>query len=244
MPLELRLSWLEVLYAVGLLLWVIIVVQLISKGVYELGRRRYGDEKVGIYFARKAIHMLAGGLVAILVAVLDPFETPIMPLFMGILLAFFCWWPHHTGKLMYWFQDPENMYEVDFCLVWAFLMSLGWLLAQLYNPALGWWLGTVPVLFMAFGDGITGIVRNFLFKKRTKHWSGNVAMFFLCAPMGYFIGPFYLAGIIAAAISSAVEHVERIGSLVIDDNVTVPLAAFAVLALFTVLDIPYMLMLA
>lgn len=240
MALELKLSWTEVLYAVGLLLWVIVVVQLISRGVYELAKKRYGSERVGIYFARKAIHMLAGGLVAILVAVLDLFETPIMPMFMGVLLALSCWWPHHTGNLMYWFQDPENMYEVDFCLIWAFLMSLGWLLAQLYNPALGWWLGAVPVLFMAFGDGITGIVRNFLFKKRTKHWSGNVAMFLLCAPMGYFIGPFYMAGVLAAAASSAVEHVERIGSVVIDDNITVPLVAFAILAAFTVLGIPYM----
>ncbi|RLI12738.1 hypothetical protein DRO33_02210, partial [Candidatus Bathyarchaeota archaeon] len=72
------------------------------------------------------------------------------------------------------------------------------------------------------------------------HWSGNVAMFLLCAPMGYFIGPFYLAGVLAAAVSSAVEHVEKIGQRFIDDNITVPLAAFAILAAFTVLGIPYM----
>ena len=240
MELETTLTLEEALYAAILLFWVIIVVQLVAKAVYEFGRKRYGSEKVGMYFARKAIHMLAGGLVAILVAALPLFRTPIMPTLMGILLAFFCWWPHHTGKLMYWFQDPDNMYEVDFCLVWAALMALGWFIAQLYNPSLGWWLGAVPVLFMAFGDGVTGIVRNFLFKKRTKHWSGNVAMFLLCAPMGYFIGPFYLAGVLAAAVSSAVEHVEKIGQKFIDDNITVPLAAFAILAAFTVLGIPYM----
>ena len=230
----------EVLYALGLLAWVIVVVQFISRGVYELALKRYGSERVGMYFARKAIHILAGGLVAILVAVLPLFRTPIMPVFMAAILAFSCWWPHHTGKLMYWFQDPDNMYEVDFCIVWGALMALGWLIAREYNPSLGWWLGAVPILFMAMGDGLTGIVRNFLFKKRTKHWSGNLAMFLLCAPMGYFIGPFYLAGVLAAALASIVEHVEKVGNTYVDDNITVPITSFIVLAAFTVLGLPYM----
>ena len=238
----LTLSLNELLYAAGLLAWVIVVVQLISKKIYEVAARRYGSEKVGVYFARKAIHMLAGGLVAVLVAALPLFQTPIMPMAMGVLLAFFCWWPHHTGKLMYWFQDPENMYEVDFCLIWAALMALGWYIARLYDPSLGWWLGAVPILFMAFGDGVTGVVRNFLFKKRTKHWSGNLAMFIFCAPVGFFLGPFYLAGVIAALLASLVEHVEKIGDRYVDDNITVPVTAFTVLALFTISGIPYTLL--
>ena len=227
------ISLMEALYALGLLAWVILVVQVISKEVYKAARRRYGEEHVGIYFARKVIHILAGGLVAFLIPVLDLFSSFIFPLSLAILLAFFCWWPHHTGELMYWFQDPRNTYEVDFCLIWGAVMTLSWLLTG------GWWLGVVPILFMAVGDGITGIVRNFLFKRRTKHWSGNVAMFAICAPMGYFLGPFYLAGVLAAALSSAVEHVDKVGGHHIDDNITVPLTAFAVLALFTFLGLPY-----
>ena len=84
---------------------------------------------------------------------------------------------------MYWFQDPDNIYEVDFCVIWALTMSLGWVLGSG-----NFWLGTIPVLFMAWGDGITGIVRNIISKKRTKHRSGNAAMFLLCAPLGYFLG--------------------------------------------------------
>ena len=223
----------EGLYALGLLCWVILVVQVISKAVYEAAKKRYGKEYVGIYFARKVIHILAGGLVALLIPLLDLFSSFVLPLAIAILLALFCWWPHHTGNLMYWFQDPRNMYEVDFCLVWGILMALSWLLTG------DWWLGVVPILFMAVGDGVTGIVRNFLFKRRTKHWSGNVAMFSLCAPMGYFLGPFYLAGVVAAAFSSAVEHVDKVRGHYIDDNITVPLTAFAILAIFTFLGIPY-----
>ena len=229
---NISISLTEVLYALGLFAWVIVVVQVISRAVYEAAKKRYGDEYVGIYFARKVIHILAGGLVALLIPVFNLFDDFILPLALAIVLAFLCWWPHRTGKLMYWFQDPSNMYEVDFCLVWGILMALSWLLTG------GWWLGVVPILFMALGDGITGIVRNFLFKRRTKHWSGNVAMFAICAPMGYFLGPFNLAGVIAAALASLVEHVEKIGRTYIDDNITVPITAFAVLAAFSLLGIP------
>jgi len=233
LSLEISVKPIEVLYTAVLLAWVIAVVRFISKAVYEAALRRYGDEYVGIYFARKAIHILAGGLVAFVIPVFGLFSSFVIPLAMALLLAFFCWWPHHTGELMYWFQDPNNMYEVDFCLVWGALMTASWLLTG------AWWLGVVPILFMAVGDGLTGIVRNFLFKRRTKHWSGNVAMFLVCAPIGYFLGPFSWAGVIAAALASAVEHVEKIGETYIDDNITVPLASFAILLFFTLSGVPY-----
>ncbi|OYT50702.1 dolichol kinase, partial [Candidatus Bathyarchaeota archaeon ex4484_135] len=141
----LRVPLREVLYALGLFSWVIVVVQGISKAVYEVARRKYGSEYVGIYFARKVIHILAGGLVALVIPLFDLFSSFLLPLTLALVLALFCWWPHHTGKLMYWFQDPSNMYEVDFCLVWGAIMTLSWLLTG------GWWLGVVPILFMAVG---------------------------------------------------------------------------------------------
>ena len=223
----------EAVYALGLLGWVVLVVRWISKAVYDAAKRKHNDEYVGIYFARKVIHILAGGLVALVIPLFNLFSSFVLPFALAVALALLCWWPHHTGKLMYWFQDPNNMYEVDFCIIWAAVMSLGWLLTG------DWWLGVVPVLFMSVGDGVTGVVRNFLFKRRTKHWIGNLAMFAVCAPIGYFLGPFYLAGVLAAAVSSIVEHIERIGNTLIDDNVTVPLTAFTILALFNFLGIPF-----
>ena len=56
--------------------------------------------------------------------------------------------------------------------------------------------------------------------------------------MGYFLGPFNLAGVMAAALASLVEHVEKIGQTYIDDNITVPVTAFAVLAAFSLLGLP------
>jgi len=229
---EALISLMEVFYTLILFVWVLIVVQMISKGVYEVAAKKW-EHYVGVYFARKTIHILAGGLVAFVIAWLNLFSTPILPFLLGVILAAFCYLPRRTGKLMEWFQDPNNMYEVNFCLIWSIIMGLGWLVA-----GGDFWLGTVPILFMAWGDGITGIVRNFVFKKRTKHWIGNVAMFLLCAPLAYFLG-FGVGGVIAALIASMIEHIEKIGGKFVDDNITVPVSSFIVLSLFTLLNVPY-----
>lgn len=129
----------EVLYALILFVWVIIVVQVISRMIYHVAKERVKsawkmeDEKlvhhVGIYFARKAIHILAGGVVAFLISMFVLFRSPIIPFTLGMVFAALCYIPHKTERLMYWFQDPDNMYEVNFCITWAFTMSLSWLLS-------------------------------------------------------------------------------------------------------------------
>ena len=50
------------------------------------------------------------------------------------------------------------------------------------------WLAIIPSLFMAFGDGITGVVRNLVVKKRSKSPIGNVFMFIVSAPLGWYVG--------------------------------------------------------
>ncbi|MEM4648668.1 MAG: hypothetical protein QXK09_01650, partial [Nitrososphaerota archaeon] len=144
------------------------------------------------------------------------------PLSMALLLGVFTYMPHKIGRLMYWFQVEDNMYEVSFCIMWGVIIALGWLIS-----GGNFWVGVVPVLFMAIGDSATGFVRNALFKRRTKSWWGNLAMAAVSIPMGAMLG---VAGMIAGAIASIVEHFEYPP---IDDNVTVPLTSFVILLLAT-----------
>jgi phytol kinase len=59
---------------------------------------------------------------------------------------------------------------------------------------------------MAVGDSATGVVRNLLFKRRTKHWVGNIAMAAVSVPIGwYYLG---VAGALAGLLASAVERFE------------------------------------
>jgi dolichol kinase len=82
-------------------------------------------------------------------------------------------------------------------------------------------LAVVPTLFMAWGDGVTGVVRNLMYKKRTKAWEGSLAMLLVCVPVGALMG---VVGILAGVVATAVERVERI-----DDNLSIPLVSLAVL---------------
>ena len=74
---------------------------------------------------------------------------------------------------------------------------------------------------MAWGDGVTGVVRNLIYKKRTQAWEGSLAMLLVCIPVGTLIG---LAGVIAATPATVVERLEGF-----DDNISIPLVSLAIL---------------
>ena len=187
-----------------------------TKLTYSLMRSKGMPHNVAVYYNRKLIHILAGGVVALLVPIV--FTGALIPLILALILALLTYLPHKSGRLMYWFQVEDNMYEVNFCLMWAIVITLSWLIFK--TPI----YGVLPISFMAFGDAVTGIVRNALFKRRTKHWIGNLAMLSLSLPLGlYFAG---ISGAIAGAVASIVEKFERNP---IDDNVLISLTSFTIL---------------
>ncbi|MDG6928111.1 MAG: dolichol kinase [Nitrososphaerota archaeon] len=198
-----------------MIVWVLAVIYLIAKLFYNIAVSHGYSSQSGAYFGRKVIHLLAGGVVAILLPYL--FHEPVLPLIMAAMLSAFLYLPHRNGKLMYWFQDPNNEYEVHFTIMWGLLVFFTWFIDSTFL------LAVVPILFMAWGDGVTGIVRNFIYKKRVKGWQGSVAMLVVSVPIGMLYG---WAGIIAAVLATLAEKQGYI-----DDNITVPLVAIAVLLL-------------
>ena len=208
----------EGFYAIILLSWVIFVSIPLTRWLYSLMRGRGLSHGVAIYFNRKVIHILAGGLIALLVPRL--FSTPLMPLSMSLILAALLYIPHRTGRLLTWFQTPENLFEVHFCIAWGLAITLGWLLTEG-----DFRLGVIPVLYMSFGDAVTGVVRNLIFRRRTKSWWGNLAMAAVCLPIGCTVG---LWGVVSAIVAAFIEHFE-FGP--IDDNLTIPSTSFLILYL-------------
>lgn len=218
LPLEVSI-W-EIAYTAIYFTWVIVVVYPASRAFYSFGVKRGIPHKNMVYYNRKLIHVLAGGVVALLVPF--TFKTPILPFTMALFLALFTYIPHRVGRLLYWFQVDDNLYEVHFCLSWGLMILLSWIIFNNY------WYGVLPILFMAFGDGVTGVVRNLVYKRRTKSWLGNLAMAALSIPLGAAI--MSIPGAIAGVVASIVEHFEY---KFIDDNITIPLSAFTVLLVFT-----------
>lgn len=200
-------------YTVAMLIWVIFVTLYVARVTYNYAVKKGYPERSGTYFGRKVIHILAGGLVALLLPFL--FLEPYLPFIMALLLTIMLYIPHMTGKLYYWFQDPENMYEVHFTIVWGVLVLVLWFLDRSF------WLAVVPLLFMSWGDGVTGIVRNLRYKKRVKGWEGSIAMLVVSVPIGAILG---IAGVVAAVVAVLAEKQPWV-----DDNILVPVVSVAII---------------
>ena len=212
----------QLLWAIGLGLYVLAVLFLTRIPYLAMVRR--GMEPIrAVYYNRKIVHMLAGGVGSLMVPFV--FTDPWYPLISGLLLTLFTNLAHATGLRLYWFQTDDNRNDVKFALMWSSSVSLLWWLLD--NP----WLAILPSLYMAFGDGVTGVVRNALIRKRSKSPIGNLFMLLLCAPMGWVIGGMAqpaipVWGLISAIVATVVERYE-FGP--IDDNILITVSASLVL---------------
>lgn len=208
----------EAIYA-GILLLYIFGVLLLTKRLYRFMTNKANlRENVAIYYNRKIIHMLAGGVTALLVPSL--FSSPIIPTLMAYLIAFLLISQRLKGKHMTWFQTIDNFYEVNFCFAWGTSVFILWTLTG--NP----YMAILPALFISFGDAITGVLRNAIYARRTKSWIGNIGMIALTLPVGYIVAG--LPGLIAGLASSIIEHFEI--PPVLDDNVLITIASTGILA--------------
>lgn len=214
----------EIVWAVGMAIWVLLVIYG-TRWTYDRWIGRGMEPMVAVYYNRKIVHMLAAGVVILIIPFV--FTQPWLPLLGGFALGTFTAYMHKFGGRMHWMQSPKNMNDSSFSFMLGLSIFLLWMLFD--DP----WLAVLPSLFMAFGDGVTGVVRNKLFARRTKSAWGNVAMAIVSLPMGWFVGaaattPIPFWGLIAGAISSFVERYE-FGP--IDDNILIALASTAVLIL-------------
>ncbi|MDD1776035.1 MAG: hypothetical protein LUP94_01615 [Candidatus Methanomethylicus sp.] len=189
-----------------------------TKYTYNIMKKRNFENGVAVYYNRKIIHIFGAGVLTLLFPVFFTAVTIPMILVGVIIVAIYL--PHKLGKILYWFQVKENAYEVNFAIAWGLGIGLTWIF--LGSPI----YGVVTAAFMAFGDAVTGIVRNLVFKRRTKHWIGNVAMLFVCIPIGYIYAG--NAGLVAAVVASIAEHFEF---KPIDDNILITVSALITLIL-------------
>ena len=215
------------------IIWIFILaayafsVIFLTRNVYDYMIKKGLKESVAVYYNRKLIHIFAGGVVVI--AVPFVFSNPWLPLFSGTVMAIITYVSHKRGNKFYWFQTSDNLNDVSFCFVWGLAIFILWQI--LGDP----WIAIIPPAFIAFGDGITGIVRNIAFQERRKPIIGNIYMMGVCIPVGYYfahVGGIPLWGIIAAVVASLFERYE-FG--IIDDNILVTASATIILYLGGVL---------
>ncbi len=214
--------YLQIIFATLAVVYAMAIV-FVTKTTYGAMKKRGFEDMVAVYYNRKIVHMAAGGVVAIAVPFI--FDSWVYPLVIGLVLTGFTALPRLKGKSMDFMQTKENWNDTKFTLMWGVSIAVLWIL---FNDP---FLAVIPTLFMAFGDAVTGVVRNALYKKRTKSPVGNIFMLVVCVVIGYYfsslaITPIPLWGILAGVAASIVERFE-IGP--IDDNVLITVTAMIIL---------------
>ena len=209
-------------------LWATVIVFGI-KPFYDYLRAQGSEHMVAVYYNRKVAHMLAGGVPIIASPMV--FDDPVWVLIGGILGSTALAATHVLDKRLWWMQTEQNMNDATFALMLGISVYFIWVYTD--QP----WLAILPSLFMAFGDGVTGIIRNKMFKKRTNSSWGNVGMAALCLPLGYYVGTLSdpqipIWGLISGLVASIVERYE-FGP--IDDNVLI--VVFSTIVLLIGLEI-------
>ncbi len=168
------------------------------------------SQRFGTYMARKTIHLLSAG-VSILLAPFV-FSNWQMPLLLGSLMVAFTVFGH-VKRPFRWFQISHNFADIYFTVACTVLLVVFW-----FYDARWVWVGVLSALFLAWGDGLTGIVRKIVYKKRNKGIWGSIAMLLVCMILSFFMnGHVGYAGLIGAVFASIVEKFERI-----DDNISIP----------------------
>ncbi|HKZ93736.1 MAG TPA: hypothetical protein VJ249_04035 [Candidatus Bathyarchaeia archaeon] len=173
-------------------------------------------EKYGTYMARKSIHILSAGVSVLLARLV--FSDWLVPALLGSLMVAFTVFGHFR-KPFGWFQIKRNYADVYFTVACTILLVVFWN----YNA----WIGVLAALFLAWGDGLTGIVRKIVYGTRNKGIWGNIAMFVVCMVLAYFMnGRVGYVAFIGAAFASIIEKFERI-----DDNISIPFGSAVIMAL-------------
>ena len=165
---------------------------------------------VPFYLSRKIAHFSSGGVVAAFPFVFKGSLFPLLlPLLFGILLGL-----THKKEIFHGFVRKGRLAELHFAVAALVAMAVAWQ----RDP----WLATVPVLFIAFGDGVTGLIRFWVYKKEGKGLWGSVGMLLVCLAISVpLLGWIGIPGSLAATAAEKQPY--------IDDNIAAGLSALAVM---------------
>jgi dolichol kinase len=204
----------DVLWGAVLTAWVAFVVLKLSKWVARL---------TSIYVARKVIHIVGGGLVAVLAPFV--FSSPFVLIVMSYLLTVYLLVLRAKRKEMGWFMERDSLGEIYYTFSYGTVLLLMWLIEPDYWHTHDVYIALVPIYFMSFGDGVTGIIRNYVYKRRVKGFWGSVGMLVVSAVIGYYyLG---LIGLLAGVLATVLEVLN-----LVDDNLSVTFGTFAFLLAF------------
>jgi dolichol kinase len=174
---------------------------------------------VPFYISRKIAHL---GSAPLMVALPLVFESIVFPL--GLAGAFFMMLvANRRTNVFPGFAKKERLSELFFPLSVFVAIAALWSI----DP----WAAIVPGLWLAVGDGVTGLVRMKVNKREVKGWWGSLACLGVCLPLGLLVTPIW-AGMLGGAVATLAERYcgDAAGAVFrLDDNLAMPLAGMLVM---------------
>ncbi len=121
-------------------------------------------------------------------------------------------------------RSEAVMAEVWFPLIAVPVLGVGWLWLDHANIAIA------SLLFMAWGDGATGIVRSQVYGRPVKGWWGSLAMLAVCMVISLvLVRPIWIGAVTSGAAVIAERVFGDCGPIKwLDDNIAIPVVSLAV----------------
>jgi phytol kinase len=211
--------------------YVVIVVGAVLVGLW-LSNTLY-DLKVPHYISRKIGHA-AGGL-GFLIMVFA-FSSAMWPIILAFSFGLLLWLarirrPGTFRGVGGSGRDPHVMAEVWFAWIAVPVFFIGWL--WLNKP----FIAVSCLLFMAWGDCVTGLVRAEVYHKPVKGLWGSLAMLIVCLAISWaLIKPFWI-GAAGSVIATITEWAfGDVGSIKwADDNWAIPIVSLTAVSGLTII---------
>jgi dolichol kinase len=183
------------------------------------------DLKVPQYVSRKVGHA-AGGVAFALSALL--FSSAWWPIALAATFSIVLWMARRLRPDTFRGvggsgRNPNVMAEVWFAFISVPVFAVGWLWLHLPLIAMS------CLLFMAWGDCLTGLVRSQVYGRAIKGLWGSLAMLVVCLVIAWaFIRPLWI-GVLGATIATVTEYAfGDVGQVKwADDNWAVPVISLA-----------------
>jgi phytol kinase len=186
------------------------------------------DHNIPQYVSRKIGHF-AGGICFLLAPFL--FSSALLPLVLAaaftLLLLMARWRRPETFRGVGGNSRGDSFAEIAFAAVAIPVYLVGWV--WLDEPL----LAAVALTFMAWGDGVTGLVRAGVYRRQVKGLWGSFAMLLVCTGLAVaLVRPVWAGAVAALAATIAEVSFGDVGIVKpVDDNLAIPVISLAVLLL-------------
>ena len=182
------------------------------------------DHNIPQYVSRKVGHVIGG--VGYILSVMW-FPTPLFPLILSIgftmLLLGARFIRPSTFRGVGGSSRQNALAEIWFPLSGTVALLVGWV--WLNNPM----MALVPILYMAFGDAATGLIRATVYKKEVKGNWGSVGMLITCLAVGLMFTPYWIAAV-GAVVATLAEKFSKAGKW-LDDNYSIIASSLTVMGI-------------